>query len=76
MINSVVVNSLSVALTVIMSGIAAYVIARSKSIWLKALYLLLVAGFAVPDTAVIVPGGVFELLGPRWSRSPTTRPRR
>ncbi|MFN3663559.1 hypothetical protein [Yoonia sp.] len=69
MINSIVVTSPSVALIVIVSGMAAYVIARSKSIWLKALDLILVAGFAVP-------GGVFELLGSRWSRSPTTRPRR
>lgn len=55
MLNSLVVTFVSVALIVLVSGLAAYVIARSESIWMKLIYLLIVAGFAVPNTAVIVP---------------------
>lgn len=55
MFNSVVVTTASVLLIILVSGLAAYVIARSRNWWLKLLYLLIVAGFAVPNTAVIVP---------------------
>lgn len=55
LVNSVLVTSLSVLLVIVVSGMAAYVIARSESLWLKLLYLAIVAGFAVPATAVIVP---------------------
>jgi ABC-type glycerol-3-phosphate transport system permease component len=54
-VNSAIVTVLSVALIVIVSGMAAYVLARSESRWLQAVYLLIVAGFAVPPTAVLVP---------------------
>lgn len=54
-LNSAIVTTASVAVIIVISGMAAYVIARSRSIWLKLLYLLIVAGFAVPNTAVIVP---------------------
>ena len=53
--NSFIATSGSVALILIVSGLAAYVIARSQSIWMKFIYLLIVAGFAVPNTAVVVP---------------------
>ncbi len=55
MFNSALVTALSVGLIVVISGMAAYVLARSDSKWLQAVYLLIVAGFAVPVTAVLVP---------------------
>jgi ABC-type glycerol-3-phosphate transport system permease component len=55
MINSAIVTVLSVALIVFAAGMAAYVLARAESKWMQAIYLLLVAGFAVPPTAVLVP---------------------
>jgi ABC-type glycerol-3-phosphate transport system permease component len=53
--NSAYVTAMSVGLIVVVSGMAAYVLARSESRWLQAVYLLIVAGFAVPPTAVLVP---------------------
>jgi ABC-type glycerol-3-phosphate transport system permease component len=55
MFNSALVTTLSVGLIVVVSGMAAYVLARSESKWLQVVYLLIVAGFAVPVTAVLVP---------------------
>lgn len=55
MFNSVIVTLGSVIVIIALSGMAAYVIARSKNWWMKGIYLLIVAGFAVPNTAVIVP---------------------
>lgn len=55
MFNSTLVTTLSVGLIVVVSGMAAYVLARSDSKWLQLVYLLIVAGFAVPVTAVLVP---------------------
>ena len=55
MMNSIIVTTASVLLIIVIAGLAAYVIARSRSIWMKILYLLIVAGFAVPNTAVVVP---------------------
>ena len=55
MFNSIVVTTGAVLIIVFVSGLAAYAISRSTSIWMKLLYLLIVAGFAVPNTAVIVP---------------------
>ena len=46
---------MSVGLIVVVSGMAAYVLARSDNKWLQVVYLLIVAGFAVPTTAVLVP---------------------
>ena len=53
--NSAFVTAMSVALIVVVSGMAAYVLARSDNKWLQVIYLLIVAGFAVPVTAVLVP---------------------
>jgi multiple sugar transport system permease protein/raffinose/stachyose/melibiose transport system permease protein len=53
--NSTFVTTLSVALIVVVSGMAAYVLARSDNKWLQVVYLVIVAGFAVPVTAVLVP---------------------
>jgi ABC-type glycerol-3-phosphate transport system permease component len=53
--NSALVTALSVGLIVIIAGMAAYVLARSDNKWLQLIYLLIVAGFAVPVTAVLVP---------------------
>ncbi|MDA8586968.1 carbohydrate ABC transporter permease [Rhodobacteraceae bacterium] len=55
MFNSIVVTTGAVFIIILVSGLAAYAIARSTSMWMKLLYLLIVAGFAVPNTAVIVP---------------------
>ena len=55
MTNSVLVTGISVALIICLSGSAAYVLARSESKWLQIVYLALVAAFAVPVTAVLVP---------------------
>ncbi len=53
--NSAFVTAMSVALIVVVSGMAAYVLARSDNKWLQVIYLMIVAGFAVPVTAVLVP---------------------
>lgn len=53
--NSAFVTAMSVALIVLVAGMAAYVLARSDNKWLQLIYLLIVAGFAVPTTAVLVP---------------------
>jgi ABC-type glycerol-3-phosphate transport system permease component len=54
-LNSVLVTVASVALIVFVSGIAAYVLARSESKAMKAIYILIVASFAVPSQSVLVP---------------------
>lgn len=53
--NSAFVTTMSVLLIVLASGMAAYVLARSDNKWLQVIYLVIVAGFAVPVTAVLVP---------------------
>jgi len=55
LVNSTLVTGASVGLVVVVSGMAAYALARSDSFWLKLVYLLIVAGFAVPVQAVLVP---------------------
>ncbi|WP_434615990.1 carbohydrate ABC transporter permease [Tabrizicola sp. M-4] len=55
LLNSLLVTSATVALIVILSGMAAYVFARSESRALRGLYLLMVVAFAVPAQAVLVP---------------------
>jgi ABC-type glycerol-3-phosphate transport system permease component len=55
MLNSAIVTFLSVALIVIASGMAAYVLARSEVPLMRWIYLLIVAGFAVPLHSVLVP---------------------
>ena len=54
-LNSTLVTTLSVGIIVVVSGMAAYVLARSENRWLQLVYLAIVAGFAVPATAVLVP---------------------
>jgi ABC-type glycerol-3-phosphate transport system permease component len=55
LINSALVTAASVALIIIVSGMCAYVLARSESTWAKLIYLMIVAGFAIPVQAVLVP---------------------
>lgn len=55
MVNSIIATAVSVAVIVVVSGMAAYVFARTESRGLRILYLLIVAGFAVPVQAVLVP---------------------
>ncbi len=55
MLNSTLVTLLSVGLIVIVSGMAAYVLARTENRTTRLIYLLIVAGFAVPVQAVLVP---------------------
>ena len=55
MLNSAIVTFMSVALIVVVSGMAAYVLARSTNKWMQVIYLVLVASFAVPVNAVMVP---------------------
>jgi ABC-type glycerol-3-phosphate transport system permease component len=53
--NSALVTFLSVFVIVIVSGMAAYVLARSELLWMRWIYLLVVICFAVPVHAVLVP---------------------
>ena len=55
LLNSFVATTGAIFIIIIVSGLAAYAIVRSSSVWMKMLYVLIVAGFAVPPTAVIVP---------------------
>jgi multiple sugar transport system permease protein/raffinose/stachyose/melibiose transport system permease protein len=55
MVNSFLATAASVAVIVVVSGMAAYVFARTESRGLRVVYLLIVAGFAVPVQAVLVP---------------------
>jgi multiple sugar transport system permease protein/raffinose/stachyose/melibiose transport system permease protein len=55
LVNSFLATAASVAVIVVVSGMAAYVFARTESRGLRILYLLIVAGFAVPVQAVLVP---------------------
>jgi len=60
LLNSAIVTVLSVILIVVVSGMAAYVLARTDSRWMRFVYLLIVAGFAVPVQAVLIP--LFQLV--------------
>ncbi len=55
LLNSVLATTVSVAVIIAFSGMAAYVFARSEARWLRWLYLLIVAAYAVPAQAVLVP---------------------
>jgi ABC-type glycerol-3-phosphate transport system permease component len=55
LLNSALVTAASVAVIIAVSGMAAYVLARSDGLVLRAIYLAIVAGFAVPVQAVLVP---------------------
>ncbi len=54
-VNSIFVTLISVAIIILVSSIAAYVLARTESRVLKILYILIVASFAVPSQSVLVP---------------------
>ncbi|MEX0853654.1 MAG: carbohydrate ABC transporter permease [Bauldia sp.] len=58
--NSAVVTVLSVLLIVLVSGMAAYVLARSDYPWMRWVYLLVVVCFAVPVHSVLVP--LFQMI--------------
>lgn len=60
MLNSAIVTAISVCGIIIISGMAAYVLARSDSPGLRVVYLLIVAGFAVPVQAALVP--IYQML--------------
>ncbi len=60
MLNSLLVTGLSVALIVAVSGMAAYALTRMQGQGPRLVYLLIVAGFAIPVQAVLVP--VFQLM--------------
>ncbi|HEY8359941.1 MAG TPA: carbohydrate ABC transporter permease [Ramlibacter sp.] len=60
LLNSTLTTAAAVVVIVIVSGMAAYVFARTDTKALRFLYLLVVAGFAVPVQAVLVP--LFQLL--------------
>jgi ABC-type glycerol-3-phosphate transport system permease component len=53
--NSAFVTAMAVGIIIVISGMAAYVLARSNNKWLQLIYLAIVAGFAVPVTSVLVP---------------------
>jgi len=55
LVNSLLATAASVVVIIAVSGMAAYVLARSDAGWTRAIYLLIVAGFAVPVQAVLVP---------------------
>ncbi|HET7714926.1 MAG TPA: carbohydrate ABC transporter permease [Bauldia sp.] len=60
LLNSAMVTLLSVLVIVIVSGMAAYVLARSEYPWMRWVYLLVVVCFAVPVHGVLVP--LFQML--------------
>ncbi|WP_202815320.1 carbohydrate ABC transporter permease [Aureimonas sp. AU12] len=60
LLNSLLITSVTVALIVVASAAAAYVLARSDSRWTRLVYLLIVAAFAVPVQAVLVP--LFQMI--------------
>lgn len=60
LVNSALVTFLAVLIIVIVSGMAAYVLARSEYSWMRWVYLLVVICFAVPVHAVLVP--LFQMI--------------
>jgi raffinose/stachyose/melibiose transport system permease protein len=60
LLNSAMVTLLAVLLIVMVSGMAAYVLARSDYPWMRWIYLLVVVCFAVPVHGVLVP--LFQML--------------
>ncbi|KQR69984.1 carbohydrate ABC transporter permease [Rhizobium sp. Leaf341] len=60
LVNSLIVTAMSVTLIVAVSALAAYVLARTPSVWMKLVYVMIVAGFAVPVQSVLVP--LYQLL--------------
>ncbi|WP_226781517.1 carbohydrate ABC transporter permease [Oceaniglobus trochenteri] len=60
MVNSLLVTFLSVVVIVIVSGMAAYALSQMRGWVGQAIYLMIVAGFAIPVQAVLVP--VFQIM--------------
>jgi ABC-type glycerol-3-phosphate transport system permease component len=60
MLNSLLVTLLSVTGIVILSALAAYILARTDSVVMKWTYILIVVGFAIPVQSVLVP--LYQLL--------------
>jgi ABC-type glycerol-3-phosphate transport system permease component len=60
LVNSALVTLLAVLLIVIVSGMAAYVLARAEYPWMRWVYLLVVICFAVPVHGVLVP--LFQMI--------------
>ncbi len=60
MVNSLLVTFLTVVVIVAVSGMAAYSLSRMQGGWPRFIYLLIVAGFAIPLQAVLVP--VFQIM--------------
>lgn len=60
LVNSLMVTFLSVVIIVLVSGMAAYALARMKGGIGKVIYLMIVAGFAIPMQAVLVP--LFQII--------------
>lgn len=60
MVNSILVTFLSVLVIIVFSGLAAYALTRMTGGWSRLIYLLIVAGFAIPVQAVLVP--VFQIM--------------
>jgi ABC-type glycerol-3-phosphate transport system permease component len=58
--NSALVTFLAVLIIVVVSGMAAYVLARSEYPWMRWVYLLVVICFAVPVHGVLVP--LFQMI--------------
>lgn len=60
LLNSAIVTFLTVLVIVVISGMAAYVLARSDYPWMRWIYLVVVVCFAVPMHSVLVP--LFQML--------------
>ena len=60
LLNSLVVTVTSVLLIVVVSGLAAYALARSPFPGRRGFYILLITGYAIPIHAVLVP--LYDLL--------------
>jgi ABC-type glycerol-3-phosphate transport system permease component len=58
--NSALVTFLAVLVIVVVSGMAAYVLARSEYPWMRWVYLVVVICFAVPVHSVLVP--LFQMI--------------
>lgn len=60
LLNSLIVTTVSVIAIVVVSAMASYVLARSRFRGRKAIYILLITGFAIPIHTVLVP--LFEMM--------------
>lgn len=60
LVNSTLITFLSVVVIILVSGMAAYALVRMKGRLGKLIYLMIVAGFAIPMQAVLVP--LFQII--------------